>query len=216
MRKTETVKITGTQYYLEGIKSLMDENPDFSLSKKELAESYEPGDWVPQYESTATHVELIPEPDNEHDKNAVRCEINGVQVGYVKKGSCSHVKNLLKSPDFKGIVLEKFYCGKVKKIYEDDEGKIHCETDTLESPAVHLTIIMDDNIPEQVQSAAPAASVAPVNTETPGERKRFKKLLPLFIILLVFFTSALAASPVLGIIGLGIVIFFMVRTYKNS
>lgn len=216
MRKTETVKITGTQYYLEGIKSLMDENPDFSLSKKELVESYGPGDWVPQYVSAATHVELIPEPENEHDKNAVRCEINGVKVGYVKKGSCSHVKNLLKSPDFKGIVLEKFYYGKVKKIYDDDEGKVYVETDSLESPVVHLSIITDDNIPEQIRPAAPATFVAPVITEAPKDRKRFKKLLPLFIILLVFFTIALATAPMLGIIGLGIVIFFMVKTYKNS
>ena len=208
MRKAETVKITGTQYYLEGIKSLMVENPDFSLSKTELAESYEPGDWVPQYESAANHVELIPEPENEHDKNAVRCEINGVQVGYVKKGSCSHVKNLLKSPDFKGIVLEKFYCGKVKKIYDDDEGKIYVETDTFESPVVHLTIITDDNIPEQVKPAAPVVA------EKPKEHKLFKKLLPLFIVLLLIFMGCIALEPVAGIIGLIAIILLMVRIYK--
>lgn len=155
MRKTERIKITGTAHYIDGIKSLMSENDDYSMTSKELKDNYSAGDWIFEYDSDARHVELIPEPENEYDSNAVRCEIEGVKVGYVKKGSCSHVKNVMKSPHFKGIMIDKLYYGKVKKIYSDDDDKEYVEKDNFETPVVQLLLITEDNTQAVIPEAPP-------------------------------------------------------------
>lgn len=39
--------------------------------------------------------ELIPEPENLHDPNAIKVLIDGYHVGYIKSGSCAHVRQLI-------------------------------------------------------------------------------------------------------------------------
>lgn len=162
--KKERFEIAGVSHYADNIKNeLSYENDDYSMTAKELSESYDPGDRIFELSFNDGAAELVPEPTNEHDPNAVRVECGGVLIGYVKKGSCSRVKNLLKSPDFDHIEVE-IGGGKYKRLYEDDDtGKIKVEKDSCGFFA-DLYVFMRDG-------SAPAAPAAPPTAATPEPKK---------------------------------------------
>lgn len=129
--KTERHYVAGISHYMDNIISLSTENPDYDMSERELLEEYDPDDRIYQYEFPAKKTELIEEPENEYDKNAIKVIIDGVHVGYIKKGSCSHIKKLLHSGIISGIDSE-IRGGKYKYFEEDEEreGKYYLEKGT--------------------------------------------------------------------------------------
>jgi hypothetical protein len=138
--RSEKFKVAGVTHYLQNIESLADENDDYYLSNRELMEAYSDGDRIYQYEFSPYLVELIPEPENEFDSNAVRVDIDGLTVGYIKKGSCTHVKNLLAAPDFHSVTVDSMGLGKYKEIYEDEDGELHVEKGELSGCWVHIRV----------------------------------------------------------------------------
>ena len=211
MEKREKIKITGVKHYADNIKSLMFENDEYSWSNKDLLDAYIEGDDIPEYISTATHVELIPEPDNQYDSNAIRVEIEGVKVGYVKSGSCSHVKNLLKSPNFKYVMIDKLIYGNIKHIYSDENDKDYIEVREYDSPVVHLMIVSEApsvSVPTMPQTK----ELTPVKTET--EKPHIS--LTLLIALIILSLALLIILPFFGIIGAIITIIFTIMYVKEG
>lgn len=127
--KKEKFQVAGVSHYADDImEKIAYENDDYSLSTRDLADIYDVGDRIFEYSFDDCNASLVPEPTNEHDPNAVRVEVGGVLIGYIKRGSCSHVKNLLNSPDFDHVNVE-LGGGKYKCLY-DDEDKIKVEKDS--------------------------------------------------------------------------------------
>ena len=93
--KTKNHKVTGTAHYEKDIMKLASENEDYLLSKKGLIEAGLIEESVYQYSFWINKTELIPEPTNEYDPNAIKVVIDGVHVGYIKAGSCKHVLKLI-------------------------------------------------------------------------------------------------------------------------
>lgn len=121
--KSENHHVTGTSYRQKEIESLGEENPVYGYSKKEFIEDGYEDEKVYYYDFNPQKVELIEEPDNEFDPNAIKVVIDNVFVGYIKKGSCTHVKNLLKSGKIVKVDAE-IYGGEYKQIYSEyDEDK---------------------------------------------------------------------------------------------
>lgn len=160
--KTERFKITGVSHYVDNIvDNLVYENPDYELTNKELIEEYDDGDRVFEYGFDDSEFELIPEPENQHDKNAVRVDVKGFTIGYVKSGSCSRVKNLLKSSDYAGKSLD-MGGGNYKRIYED------YDTEKLKVEEGSTGYFADLEIYIRVESdSVPAADPVPAATEKP-------------------------------------------------
>ena len=115
--RTERIKVAGTSFYQAEIKSLGEHNDDFDLSKRELCESFD-GERVFELEFDPV-VKLVPEPDNEHDKNAIRVEADEVLIGYVPKGKTKAVRELLESGRVRRIEVE-ITGGKYKKADDGD------------------------------------------------------------------------------------------------
>ena len=133
--KTENHHVTGTSYRQKEIESLGEENPIYEYSKRELIDEEYEGEKVYYYDFNPSTVELIEEPDNKFDPNAVKVVIDSVFVGYIKKGSCTHVKNLLKSGRIAKIDAE-IHGGKYKLLYseyDEDKDKEVYEVETGES-----------------------------------------------------------------------------------
>lgn len=195
-------KVAGVSYYKDNILELADENDDYLLlSNRELIESYDVGDKIYQYEFNPKHVELIPDPENEYDKNAVRVEIDGLQVGHIKKGSCSQVKNLLASPDFLRVEVDSMGLGGYKRIceeYEEDEydwysekgpkRKVYVEKGEYESCWVHILICMRE--PEDVN----APVVSPLESKSAPEKEKREKKLEKWHIIVIAAVLALAGA----------------------
>ena len=201
--RAKKFKVAGVSHYEANIKQLVDENDDYSRPNSELKEDYYDGEIIRQYDCAAETVSLIPEPDNPHDKNAVRVEIDGLQVGYIKKGSCSQVKNLLNSPDFAGVRIADMGIGKYKRIREDDNGKPHVESGKYDSCWVHIEILTHSQEPAAAPAnlsqpqMADAASTYEVNAQPPQSRTAEGRKSQMHILFFVLAGLLLLASATL-------------------
>ena len=131
--KKELFKVTGLSYYMDAIETLRIENDDYDLTKSQILDEFGEDERVYQYDYDIGKVELVPEPDNEYDKNAVAVLIDGEKVGHIKKGSTSRVKNLLASPDFDHIETN-MGGGPYKIVTEDGDietGEAHIWLDVI-------------------------------------------------------------------------------------
>ena len=117
--KTKKHKVTGMSHYMDNIMTLAIENDDYQLSKKELLEECLENDTIYEYDFYCAKIELVPEPDNPYDTNAVKVLLDGLHVGYIKSGSCSHILKLINENR-----IEKMDCeiggGKYKYLAYDD------------------------------------------------------------------------------------------------
>lgn len=137
--KIETHKVAGVSYRVDEILSLSSENEDYDSSLKNLVDMGYEYERVYQYEFYPIKTELIPEPDNPHDPNAVKVIVDNVHVGYIKSGSCRHILNLLKDDRIIKIDCE-IKGGNYKYIgYNEDDDKHYIEKDDIPF-FVHLKI----------------------------------------------------------------------------
>lgn len=114
-------KVAGTSFRKNEIEDLATDNYEYEYTKKEIIDNMLDGEEIYQYYFNPHNVELIPEPDNQYDQNAIKVIIDNIHVGYIKKGSCSRIKNLINQNKVKKIDAD-IYGGKYK-IVEFDEYK---------------------------------------------------------------------------------------------
>lgn len=142
---TKNFHVTGTSHYTDALLSLSYANPDYELSKRELIDAGLTNERIYELHFDPVKVELVPEPSNPADKNAIQVFIDGVLVGYIKKGSCSQVKNLLASDKLLGVTCD-ISGGKYKIVYEELDEDTGKETYTLEHEeapygiTIHITL----------------------------------------------------------------------------
>ena len=122
--------ITGTSRYEKEIKSLLCEDCDYKESNAYLVDNYDEGASIWKYLTfRSDDVDLIEEPDNPYDPGAIRVQVNGVSVGYVKQGATSRVRNLMKTDGVK--LSASISGGPYKSIYEDDNGDLRVEKNEI-------------------------------------------------------------------------------------
>ena len=63
-------------------------------------------------------LELIEEPENKHDPNAIKVIVDGKHIGYVPAKKCKKVKNILHNK----IITETRFTHDEDVIAEDEEG----------------------------------------------------------------------------------------------
>lgn len=126
---TERVHVRGVDKYAANIKAVAWENPDYDLTKKELIEQC-PDEKVWQY-TFDVKGDLVPEPDNAYDPNAIMVQANGLCIGYVPKGSTAHIRKLMESGRIQSMRLD-IGGGKYKEVYEIEDDKY--ELDRNERP----------------------------------------------------------------------------------
>lgn len=95
-KKFKTYKVAGVSYRLKNIMELAVENEEYSYNRKQLIEEELTGQRVWKYVFCTDKVELVPEPDNPQDPNAIKVIIDGLHVGYIKTGSCAHMQKVLR------------------------------------------------------------------------------------------------------------------------
>lgn len=130
--KIQNHKVTGVTHYKENILSLASVNPQYSLTKKEFAAAKLYNTKVYEYNFKTEKTELIPEPTNPSDSNAIKVMIDGKHVGYIKKGSCKQILNLLKESRIRSI-NSQIVGGKYKVLwYDKGEGIVSFDQEQTE------------------------------------------------------------------------------------
>lgn len=127
-------KVAGATYYESAYKQLAIENPDFDMSKKEIIDEEMTDRRIYQYIFAPKKVELIPEPTNEHDPNAIMVVVDGLLIGYIKAGNCAHLLKIINGKRIGGISIA-IYGGNYKCVYseyddETDKEKYCTEVDS--------------------------------------------------------------------------------------
>lgn len=120
----ERVRVRGVDHYAKNVEAVATENPDYDLSKRELQEDFL-DERVYQY-TYDVKADLVPEPDNEYDPNAIMVTADGVCIGHVPKGSTAHIRKLMELGRIKRMELN-IGGGKYKEVSEVDDGKYELE-----------------------------------------------------------------------------------------
>lgn len=87
----------GVEHYLSAIARLGHENPNWGKSHAILLDEGLCGKKIYRWNYTNRPVQLIPEPSNPHDPNAVFVQVAGEKVGYIRREENRHVLDILKN-----------------------------------------------------------------------------------------------------------------------
>jgi hypothetical protein len=133
--KTEHHNVGGTSFRREALLALGVKNEDYTKTKRDLIEEGLVGERIYQTDFFCTKVELVPEPDNPEDPNAIKVLADGRHIGYIKKGSCARVHKLLKAGTIEAMRCE-IKGGRYKVLLEevDEDGDPHYTLITEEHP----------------------------------------------------------------------------------
>lgn len=126
----EAHKVAGLSFHEDALAELQCDNPDFSYNKRDLVEMGMTEERIYKYDFYPMKTELIPEPDNEDDPNAIKVVVDGQHIGYIKKGSCAHIHKLLNSGSIEKIDVE--ITGGPYKLIEEDWDEDGNDVYTLE------------------------------------------------------------------------------------
>lgn len=102
-RMQETFEIPGAYYHRTSIAKVANPNPDWRKNCKSLIKAGKANQKIYRFERTTKTAELVEEPNNPHDKNAVMVVVDGEKIGYIGADENLHVKNILKSKTVKSI-----------------------------------------------------------------------------------------------------------------
>ena len=135
-------KVAGVTHYIDNILELATEDPDYDLSKRELIAEGRVQERVWKYFFAPRKVELVPEDNNPHDPKAIKVVVDGQHVGYIKSGSCAHLRKIIGQG---GIVdIDCMIGGGPYKYvaleYDDETDK---EIYTLEKDETHIFVHLD-------------------------------------------------------------------------
>lgn len=122
--KIQNHNITGVSHYQDNILKLAKNNPLYDLSKKDIIAKKIDG-CIYQYKFNPQKTELLPEPNNPHDPNAIKVMIDGQHVGYIKAGSCTRILKLIKEDRIARI--ESKIGGGNYKMYWNDGISVNAE-----------------------------------------------------------------------------------------
>jgi hypothetical protein len=123
---------------------LSSKNEDYTLGKRDLIDSDLVDTRVWEYDFYATRAELVPEPDNPYDPKAIKVLVDGLHVGYIKSGSCSHLLRLIREDGIVRIDAKvgggRYKCLECVDYTESGKEIYELERDTVPL-YVHLSIV---------------------------------------------------------------------------
>ena len=99
----ETFEIPGAYYHRTSIAKVATPNPDWRKNCKSLIKAGKANQKIYRFDRTTKTAELVEEPNNPHDKNAVMVIVDGEKIGYIGADANLHVKSILKSKTVKSI-----------------------------------------------------------------------------------------------------------------
>ncbi|MBR3240250.1 MAG: hypothetical protein IKF99_17645 [Oscillospiraceae bacterium] len=120
VQRFESVPVRGAAYYQSAIEKNMEENPDWFKDYAALKAENKHYKIIYRYKYTQAQAQLIPEPTNPHDKNAVMVCVNGDKVGYVAAEECARVLQLIRAGKIDRATAS-LKGGPAKRIFDDGQ-----------------------------------------------------------------------------------------------
>ena len=118
--------VAGINYRMENVMKLATPMKKWDMTKEQILQKYG-NKKIYRYYFTSEPVQLIPEPNNPQDPNAIKVIINNMHVGYVPQDDCSNVKALLNAG---GYTINAQFSGGEYKIISLN-GDVFTDTERL-------------------------------------------------------------------------------------
>lgn len=123
--KGQKHRLAGVKYYEKNIMQLAVENPNYALTKDKIIKAGLVDSTIYKFTFPSEPVILEPEPENEHDSNAIKVLLDGQHIGYIKAGSCSRVHNLIKNGKI-GKIVCTLSGGPYKAVFDESADPDEC------------------------------------------------------------------------------------------
>ncbi len=115
-------RVAGITHYVENILQLATVNPQYAMTKKQIAAADLLHEKIWKYQFESQKVQLIPEPTNPYDRNAIKVCVGDLHIGYIKKEDCQHLLTAIKGNRLLDIQCE-LGGGPNKTVFEDDDDE---------------------------------------------------------------------------------------------
>lgn len=93
----------GMTHYMDALMELAVENGDYTCTKREFLKYLIINRRVYQYNFKASELDLVADPGNAYDKDAVKIILNGRHVGYIRSGETEGLVDLYNSDQVKRV-----------------------------------------------------------------------------------------------------------------
>lgn len=110
------IEVVGESYNKKNIESLGKLNPMWNAPDEKLIKSAK-GKWIFKYGFFDLFPVIVPEPNNPHDRNALRVDINGVKVGYISREENVAIAQILRNGNC--TISATIKGGEVRMVGED-------------------------------------------------------------------------------------------------
>lgn len=151
----ESYYVVGMSYHIPEFIPAAKSNPDYSLSDQKILDKGLENKRIMQYIFPFKHINLVEEPDNPHDPNAVKVLADGLMIGYIKKDECAHVKNMIRTGTIERVELEVFLYGNYKGVFGNEEAGYYPDSGSYDKGFCKINVFIknstsvDDHISNQ-------------------------------------------------------------------
>ena len=108
----------GLEHYMDALMELATEDLDYTCTKSELKKYLLINRRIYQYKFNPTSIDLVPDPTNQYDQNAVKIILNDHHVGYVRATEAAGSADLFNSERVKRVQVA-IQGGKYKLLLRD-------------------------------------------------------------------------------------------------
>lgn len=93
----------GMEHYMDALLEIATENMDYTCTKSELKKFLLINQRIYQYKFNPTSIDLVPDPSNQYDLNAVKIILNNHHVGYIRASEAVGSADLFNSERVKRV-----------------------------------------------------------------------------------------------------------------
>lgn len=135
-----TYRVAGVCYHKDDIMQLAYKNPMIDMSAEEIDKHGMIGKKIWAYKFHSNIVQLIPEPENIHDKNAIKVEVDGHFIGYIPSENCAVVLTAIQKKKISNVSCF-IGGGPYKCVYRTNSGEYCVDDDKFDySATIHIAL----------------------------------------------------------------------------
>lgn len=111
-------RIVGLEHRKANVMKLAKENPLYGLDKTAILRQGLVDTYIHKYTFVNDPADLVQEPNNPHDPNAIKVVVAGQHIGYIKAGSCAHLNKVINEGRVEKVLC-RIYGGPYKGAFQD-------------------------------------------------------------------------------------------------
>lgn len=111
-------RIVGLEHRKANVMKLAKESPLYKLDKAAILRQGLVETYIHKHTFANEPAELVQEPENPHDPNAIKLVVAGQHIGYIKAGSCAHLNKVIAEGRVEKVLC-RIYGGPYKGVFQD-------------------------------------------------------------------------------------------------